>query len=92
MLFHSVIRISYVVCEATTNVPGDVPSSASTGLSQYEQIIEMSMTLFPVWVVLGTIIVIYKPSAVSLLQTDLFTVGLGFLMLSMRLTLTFEDF
>lgn len=29
---------------------------------------------------------------VTWLQTDLFTVGLGFLMLSMGLTLTFEDF
>ena len=70
-------------------------------------------------VIIGTIIGIYKPSAVSVaifvhflilefqtwldwsvwfkmqvtwLQTDLFTVGLGFLMLSMGLTLTFEDF
>ncbi|KAJ0883092.1 putative Bile acid:sodium symporter/arsenical resistance protein Acr3 [Helianthus annuus] len=29
---------------------------------------------------------------VTWLETDLFTVGLGFLMLSMGLTLTFEDF
>ncbi|GMN50448.1 hypothetical protein TIFTF001_019604 [Ficus carica] len=44
------------------------------------------------YVILGTIIGIYKPSAVTWLETDLFTVGLGFLMLSMGLTLTFEDF
>ncbi|KAI3765503.1 hypothetical protein L2E82_15539 [Cichorium intybus] len=43
-------------------------------------------------VILGTIIGIYKPSALTWLETDLFTVGLGFLMLSMGLTLTFEDF
>lgn len=71
-------------------------------------------------VILGTILGIYKPAAVSFLsfcaalgnregnypltsysfcisqvtwlETDLFTLGLGFLMLSMGLTLTFEDF
>ncbi|CAL9780488.1 unnamed protein product [Musa acuminata subsp. burmannicoides] len=58
-------------------------------MSQYESIVELLTTLFPVW---GTIIGIYKPSMVTWLETDLFTVGLGFLMLSMGLTLTFEDF
>ncbi|KAI8024529.1 hypothetical protein LOK49_LG03G01451 [Camellia lanceoleosa] len=81
-----------VVCKAATNSSGDVPGRAPGGMSQYERIIEMLTTLFPVWVILGTIIGIYKPAAVAWLQTDLFTVGLGFLMLSMGLTLTFEDF
>ncbi|KAG5564615.1 hypothetical protein RHGRI_000717 [Rhododendron griersonianum] len=85
-------RHSQVVCKAATNASGDIPGSASTGMTQYERIIELLTTLFPVWVILGTIIGIYKPSAVTWLQTDLFTVGLGFLMLSMGLTLTFEDF
>ncbi|CAN6456231.1 unnamed protein product [Victoria cruziana] len=61
-------------------------------MSQYERIIELLTTLFPLWVILGTVVGIYKPSAVTWLETDLFTVGLGFLMLSMGLTLTFEDF
>ncbi|PKA64539.1 putative sodium/metabolite cotransporter BASS2, chloroplastic [Apostasia shenzhenica] len=61
-------------------------------MSRYERIIELLTTLFPVWVILGTVIGIYKPAAVTWLETDLFTVGLGFLMLSMGLTLTFEDF
>ncbi|KAF7152520.1 hypothetical protein RHSIM_Rhsim01G0089900 [Rhododendron simsii] len=85
-------RHSQVVCKAATNASGDIPGSAPTGMTQYERIIELLTTLFPVWVILGTIIGIYKPSAVTWLQTDLFTVGLGFLMLSMGLTLTFEDF
>ncbi|KAH7572339.1 hypothetical protein JRO89_XS04G0240100 [Xanthoceras sorbifolium] len=85
-------RNSQVLCKATANVSGDVPSNTSSGMSQYEKIIETLTTLFPVWVILGTIIGIYKPSAVTWLETDLFTVGLGFLMLSMGLTLTFEDF
>ncbi|KAG2590445.1 hypothetical protein PVAP13_5NG403500 [Panicum virgatum] len=46
----------------------------------------------PVAVMLGTVIGIYKPAMVTWLSTDLFTVLLGFLMLSMGLTLTFEDF
>ncbi|OAY63323.1 putative sodium/metabolite cotransporter BASS2, chloroplastic [Ananas comosus] len=85
-----------VLCKAEANVSGNVPDSAPAKLSQYERIVELLTTLFPVWVrfhvILGTIIGIYKPSAVTWLETDLFTVGLGFLMLSMGLTLTFEDF
>lgn len=76
-------------CEAASNVSGE---SSSTGMTQYEKIIETLTTLFPLWVILGTIIGIYKPSAVTWLETDLFTLGLGFLMLSMGLTLTFDDF
>ncbi|KAJ8548429.1 hypothetical protein K7X08_032532 [Anisodus acutangulus] len=83
------MRNPKISCEAATNVSGDLPSS---GMTQYEKIIETLTTLFPLWVILGTIIGIYKPSAVTWLQTDLFTLGLGFLMLSMGLTLTFEDF
>ncbi|XP_022755084.1 sodium/pyruvate cotransporter BASS2, chloroplastic-like isoform X2 [Durio zibethinus] len=83
-------RNSKVICKAAANVSGDIPSP--TGRNQYERIIETLTTLFPVWVILGTIIGIYKPAAVTWLETDLFTVGLGFLMLSMGLTLTFEDF
>ncbi|KAK8682902.1 hypothetical protein V6N13_038982 [Hibiscus sabdariffa] len=79
-----------VLCNAAANVPGDIPTPS--GMNQYERIIETLTTLFPVWVILGTIIGIYKPAAVTWLETDLFTVGLGFLMLSMGLTLTFEDF
>ncbi|CAN1216545.1 Sodium/pyruvate cotransporter BASS2, chloroplastic [Linum perenne] len=52
-------RNSVVLCNAATNLSGDVPSS--------------------------------NP-AVTWLETDLFTLGLGFLMLSMGLTLKFEDF
>ncbi|XP_076904084.1 sodium/pyruvate cotransporter BASS2, chloroplastic-like [Bidens hawaiensis] len=87
-------RSSKIRCHAATNVPGDVPTIAtpSTEMSTYEKIIETLTTLFPLWVILGTILGIYKPSAVTWLETDLFTVGLGFLMLSMGLTLTFEDF
>ncbi|XP_015076255.1 sodium/pyruvate cotransporter BASS2, chloroplastic [Solanum pennellii] len=78
-----------VCCEAASNVSGE---SSSTGMTQYEKIIETLTTLFPLWVILGTVIGIYKPSAVTWLETDLFTLGLGFLMLSMGLTLTFDDF
>ncbi|KAL9253119.1 Sodium/pyruvate cotransporter BASS2, chloroplastic-like protein [Drosera capensis] len=85
-------RSSILLCKAASDVSEDVPSSSSSGLSQYEKIIETLTTLFPVWVILGTIVGIYKPSAVTWLETDLFTLGLGFLMLSMGLTLTFEDF
>ncbi|KAK4754745.1 hypothetical protein SAY87_008502 [Trapa incisa] len=82
-------RSSILLCKAATDASG---ASTPGQLSQYERIVETLTTLFPVWVILGTIIGIYKPAAVTWLETDLFTVGLGFLMLSMGLTLTFEDF
>uniref|UniRef100_A0A7N0TBW2 Uncharacterized protein n=1 Tax=Kalanchoe fedtschenkoi TaxID=63787 RepID=A0A7N0TBW2_KALFE len=85
-------RAPQFLCKATADATGNVPDAPSAGMSQYERIIETLTTLFPVWVIIGTIIGIYKPSAVTWLETDLFTVGLGFLMLSMGLTLTFEDF
>ncbi|KAL6501617.1 Sodium/pyruvate cotransporter bass2, chloroplastic [Orobanche gracilis] len=79
-----------VYCKASTS--GDFDSNVHNQISRYEKIVETLTTLFPVWVILGTIIGIYKPAMVTWLKTDLFTVGLGFLMLSMGLTLTFEDF
>eukprot|EP00891_Asterochloris_glomerata_P000476 jgi/Astpho2/476/e_gw1.00011.83.1_t len=48
--------------------------------------------LFPVWVCLGAGIGIARPQTVAWLSSDLFTYLLGFLMLSMGLTLTFDDF
>ncbi|KAI3711324.1 hypothetical protein L2E82_41324 [Cichorium intybus] len=92
--FAQLIFRSKIVCQAAINVPRDVPASVSTSseMTTYERIIETLMTLFPLWVILDTIIGIYKPSALTWLETDLFTVGLRFLMLSMGLTLTFEDF
>ncbi|XP_057811555.1 sodium/pyruvate cotransporter BASS2, chloroplastic-like isoform X2 [Salvia miltiorrhiza] len=86
----SLCRNPAFYCKATTS--GDFSNSTPSQMSQYEKIIETLTTLFPVWVILGTIIGIYKPSMVTWLETDLFTLGLGFLMLSMGLTLTFEDF
>nr|AMN87051.1 hypothetical protein [Paspalum vaginatum] len=104
----SVLRSRQILCKAEANISNNLPESLPTRVSkyekvvepeslptevsQYEKIVEMLTTLFPVWVILGTIIGIYKPSMVTWLETDLFTWGLGFLMLSMGLTLTFDDF
>lgn len=85
-------RSSLFQCKAATNYSGDVPSSAPKEMGPYGKIVETLTTLFPVWVLVGAIIGIYKPEAVTWLETDLFTIALGFLMLSMGLTLTFEDF
>ncbi|KAL5226665.1 hypothetical protein ABZP36_014930 [Zizania latifolia] len=87
-----VLRSCQIVCKAEANISSNLPESIPSGANQYEKIVELLTTLFPVWVILGTFIGIYKPSMVTWLETDLFTVGLGFLMLSMGLTLTFEDF
>lgn len=54
VLLDAMIRSSKVLCKASTNVPGDVPSTTTTtGMSQYERIIEMLTTLFPLWVCLA---------------------------------------
>ncbi|KAL2338312.1 hypothetical protein Fmac_012758 [Flemingia macrophylla] len=84
-------RNSQIYSKSTTDISGEIPESAGE-LSLYEKVIETLTTLFPVWVILGAIIGFYKPTAVTWLEKDLFTLGLGFLMLSMGLTLTFEDF
>ncbi|KAJ0258775.1 hypothetical protein HA466_0075110 [Hirschfeldia incana] len=81
---------SRLACNAAADLSGE--SSSPKELSQYEKTIELLTTLFPLWVILGTLVGIFKPSLVTWLETDLFTLGLGFLMLSMGLTLTFEDF
>lgn len=80
------------ICKAQANAVGESGGDVAPSISQFERVVELLTTMFPIWVILGTIIGIYKPSAVIWLQTDLFTVSLGFLMLSMGLTLTFEDF
>lgn len=58
----------------------------------FDKFVETLTTLFPVWVVLGATIGITRPSAVTWLDSDKFTYALGFLMLSMGLTLTVDDF
>eukprot|EP00271_Cylindrocystis_brebissonii_P018728 TRINITY_DN543_c0_g1_i2.p1 TRINITY_DN543_c0_g1~~TRINITY_DN543_c0_g1_i2.p1 ORF type:complete len:441 (-),score=52.36 TRINITY_DN543_c0_g1_i2:855-1997(-) len=60
--------------------------------ANFSKLVDTLTNLFPVWVMLGTFIGLVKPSMVTWLQTDLFTLGLGFLMLSMGLVLTFDDF
>ncbi|KAK9803645.1 hypothetical protein WJX72_007999 [[Myrmecia] bisecta] len=60
--------------------------------SGLDQVAEVLTTLFPVWVCLGASLGIVQPAAFTWLSSDLFTTMLGFLMLSMGLTLTFDDF
>lgn len=66
-----------------------VPIEQKTGIEQFA---ERLATLFPLWVFIGATIGITNPPAVTWLDTEKFTYGLGFLMLSMGLTLTFDDF
>ncbi|CAI7773046.1 unnamed protein product [Closterium sp. NIES-54] len=78
-----------IVAQAAEGAAAPAPAEGPSSLKKF---IETLTTLFPLWVILGTVIGLVKPSAVTWLQTDLFTYALGFLMLSMGLTLTFEDF
>jgi hypothetical protein len=74
----------------STQASGDlsVPGQRST----LENVTETLTTLFPVWVCAGAALGIAKPAALAWFKTDLFTYSLGFLMLSMGLTLTVDDF
>ena len=74
----------------TAAASGDlsVPGQRST----LENVTETLTTLFPVWVCAGAALGIMKPAAFAWFKTDLFTYSLGFLMLSMGLTLTVDDF
>lgn len=74
----------------STAASGDlsVPGQRST----LENVTETLTTLFPVWVCAGAALGIAKPAAFAWFKTDLFTYSLGFLMLSMGLTLTVDDF
>uniref|UniRef100_A0A0A8XU23 Uncharacterized protein n=1 Tax=Arundo donax TaxID=35708 RepID=A0A0A8XU23_ARUDO len=67
-----VLRSRQILCKAEVNISSNLPESLPTGASQYEKIVELLTTLFPVWVILGTVIGIYKPSMVTWLETDLF--------------------
>lgn len=49
-LLAAICRNSEVLCKAARNLSGDLPGSTSSGMSQYERIIETLTTLFPVWV------------------------------------------
>ena len=79
--------LSPVVSTAASGVLS-VPGQRST----LENATETLTTLFPVWVCAGAALGIAKPAAFAWFKTDLFTYSLGFLMLSMGLTLTVDDF
>ncbi|GAQ90282.1 bile acid-sodium symporter family protein [Klebsormidium nitens] len=60
--------------------------------SHFEKVVELLTTMFPVWIIIGTVVGLWRPSYVTWLSSDLFTLGLGLLMLSMGLTLSVDDF
>ncbi|MCH1922620.1 hypothetical protein L9G15_24725, partial [Shewanella sp. A3A] len=66
------LRSCQLLCKAEANISSNLPESIPSEANQYEKIVELLTTLFPVWVILGTIIGIYKPSMVTWLETDLF--------------------
>lgn len=71
------------------------PAAAGGSLappSSLEKFTETLTTLFPVWVCAGAALGVAQPQALAWFKTDLFTYSLGFLMLSMGLTLTVDDF
>eukprot|EP00283_Hemiselmis_rufescens_P016039 CAMPEP_0173437654 /NCGR_PEP_ID=MMETSP1357-20121228/18140_1 /TAXON_ID=77926 /ORGANISM="Hemiselmis rufescens, Strain PCC563" /LENGTH=444 /DNA_ID=CAMNT_0014402847 /DNA_START=6 /DNA_END=1340 /DNA_ORIENTATION=- len=76
-------------------------------VENYFKLVEFLTLMFPVWTVLLSIIALLKPESFSWLTTepftvlkiggfsmdsDLYTMFLGFIMLSMGITLTFDDF
>eukprot|EP01025_Chloroclados_australasicus_P047934 TRINITY_DN5412_c0_g1_i4.p2 TRINITY_DN5412_c0_g1~~TRINITY_DN5412_c0_g1_i4.p2 ORF type:complete len:418 (-),score=54.13 TRINITY_DN5412_c0_g1_i4:576-1745(-) len=82
-----------VKAESTAGTSPIIPEEQGGGFgAQVEALAETLTKLFPIWVCVGAAVGVSRPDAVAWLTTDLFTYMLGFLMLSMGLTLTFEDF
>eukprot|EP00208_Stichococcus_sp_RCC1054_P003742 CAMPEP_0206139832 /NCGR_PEP_ID=MMETSP1473-20131121/7478_1 /ASSEMBLY_ACC=CAM_ASM_001109 /TAXON_ID=1461547 /ORGANISM="Stichococcus sp, Strain RCC1054" /LENGTH=407 /DNA_ID=CAMNT_0053533751 /DNA_START=26 /DNA_END=1249 /DNA_ORIENTATION=+ len=80
-----------VLCTSSVSDLTDFPEPPSQPTG-FDKFVETLTTMFPIWVILGAAIGIMRPSAVTWLDSDKFTYALGFLMLSMGLTLTVEDF
>ena len=75
------------------NVPASaLPDDTPPAPSGLEKFADRLATLFPLWVFIGAGLGITKPAAVTWFSSKLFTYALGFLMLSMGLTLTVNDF
>ncbi|KAK9801391.1 hypothetical protein WJX73_004956 [Symbiochloris irregularis] len=72
--------------------PADAPGAKKGPFSSFDNFTETLTTLFPVWVCLAAIFGVTKPESLAWFKPDMFTVSLGFLMLSMGLTLTIENF
>lgn len=79
-------------CAEFSQKPADPPSQSSGPFSSFDDFTETLTTLFPVWVCLGATLGITKPQSLAWFKPELFTVSLGFLMLSMGLTLTVDNF
>ncbi|KAL0017967.1 hypothetical protein WJX77_001251 [Trebouxia sp. C0004] len=77
---------------AAAPIDPNFPDPGTPPRSQLDKVADVLTTLFPVWVCLGAAIGISRPQSVAWCTSGLFTSLLGFLMLSMGLTLTFEDF
>jgi bile acid:Na+ symporter, BASS family len=80
-------RVREVSCSAAFAAVAHEPEP-----SGLEKVADRLATLFPLWVFIGAAIGIAKPEAVSWFSSTLFTNALGFLMLTMGLTLTVDDF
>ena len=93
------VRLNEVLQQTTPTRPRELTCSADAAAAPLEpeqtgieKLADRLATLFPLWVFLGAAIGITQPSAVTWFSSTLFTVALGFLMLTMGLTLTIADF
>eukprot|EP01026_Neomeris_dumetosa_P033988 TRINITY_DN2728_c0_g1_i2.p2 TRINITY_DN2728_c0_g1~~TRINITY_DN2728_c0_g1_i2.p2 ORF type:complete len:397 (+),score=56.03 TRINITY_DN2728_c0_g1_i2:104-1294(+) len=88
-----VVNRKVVVKAESTAASGSVVPEGDDGFgAKVEAFAETLTKMFPIWVFLGAALGVTSPESVAWLTTDLFTYMLGFLMLSMGLTLTFDDF
>lgn len=54
------LRKLQVLCKAANHVTGDVPGNSPGGVSLYERTIETLTTLFPLWVCLLVLCLLYE--------------------------------
>jgi bile acid:Na+ symporter, BASS family len=81
-----------VACCADASISAKASAASVEEPTAIEKFADKLATLFPLWVFIGAAIGIASPGAVTWFSSTMFTVGLGFLMLAMGLTLTFKDF
>ena len=85
-------RIRNVSCASNIPTTGADLEGAPAEASAIEKFADRLATLFPLWVFIGATLGIMRPQAVTWFSSTLFTYALGFLMLTMGLTLTVNDF
>jgi len=85
-------RRATVVTRASADAATPAPTPAPVEKSAFKKFSSAFSTLFPVWTVLSAVVGIKAPATFAFMQSNMYTLCLATLMLSMGITLTLDDF